>query len=118
MASDAFPSDVLAVLRQTKYDVRAVRKYEHLSGGFFWSDEGLMEVFAACGPEGTSPMKWLVAYRTHVIRGEKPREDCARTWEQLEAACPSWPGFRPERREQSLLSELPRPSKKSAVRPA
>jgi hypothetical protein len=84
----------------------AVREYELLSDAFVWSDE-------TPKVKGSPPaaFRHLLAYRSFLIRG-KSHELLRRVWENVQAACPTWPGFRAERCSPTLARELERFSRR------
>ena len=109
-----FPEEALAILRQARWDPNATHSYEVMSGGFAWSDERLSQSGSVCMAHGSWAFRFLMGYRASLIRGN-PREELRATWDQLLRECPEWPGFRPERRDASLATELDRESRKVDV---
>jgi hypothetical protein len=97
-----FPEEALAFLRQTRYDPGARLGIECLSTNFHWSDEQLPQAMRLCLNHGSRATFYVMMFRTSLIQGE-PLEEYRRTWAQLRAACPEWPGFRPERCSTALL---------------
>lgn len=97
-----FSQAALAVLREARLDPNAKQQYEIMSGGFVWSDEGL---FNDVHVSDIRPFRWLVGYRSSLIRGN-PNEELRSPWDQLIRECSTWPGFQPERRDSSLAREL------------
>ena len=94
-------ADVADALQECCVDPDAKRKYDGMSGGFFWSDEI---------PEGTATeiiwrLRPILGHRSSMTLGDSslPYE---KDWEALHALCPSWPGFLPERRNSTLAKEL------------
>ncbi len=63
---------------------------------------------------GSWAFRFLMGYRASLIRGS-PREELRPPWDQLLRECPEWPGFRPERRDSSLATELDRASRRVDV---
>lgn len=100
-----FPDTAIEILRQACWEPKAHRSYDLLAGGFMWSDEGFDEVLHVCEEGYVGPFRCVLAYRASLIRGE-PRNELQEAWDQLLAACPSWPGFRAERTGCSLEEEL------------
>src|SRR4051794_37479489 len=68
---------------------------EMISGAVFWSDEDIFEFFVLSRHYQGSA-KELFAYRTSLLVGE-PREELRYAWDEANARCPEWIGFRPER---------------------
>jgi hypothetical protein len=89
--------DALGVLNRMPFDPNATYGYEHLSGGFIWSDE----LPPAGSPEWDIVSegylyRMLVAARHDITLGEaSPRFQ--ELWEQVVNSAPNWPGLRPER---------------------
>jgi hypothetical protein len=92
-----FSDAALEVLSRMSFDPNASYGYEHLSGGFIWSDEF---------PPLSSPnwhtvsegylCRFLVAARHDITLGEaQPR--FYPLWQQVLEFAPNWPGLRPER---------------------
>ena len=102
-----FPEEAVAVLRAAQYDPTARPGLEMLSGSFIWDDERYLEFVPVCRAKGCRAYWEPVLFRTSLIKG-RPDETCRRGWEELRRVCPEWPGFRPERRSESLLRELER----------
>jgi hypothetical protein len=100
-----FPEAALDILRQARFDEKAVRKYEKLSGGFWWSDERIYDVVGLCMEVDSHAYQYALAFRASLSNGT-PRDDLRDAWDQLLRECPNWPGFRLERRATSLASEL------------
>jgi hypothetical protein len=85
-----------------------------MSGGFAWSDERLPQSSTACMAHGSWVFRFVMGYRVSLIRGA-PREELRPAWDQLLRECPDWPGFRPERSDPSLATELDRESRRVDV---
>jgi hypothetical protein len=100
-----FPDEAVAFLRETRYDPDARRGFEALTCALHWSDERLPRVARMCMNHGSRAYFYLMVFRSSLIQG-KPKEEYRRTWDQLEAACPDWPGFRPERSSTELAEHL------------
>ena len=93
-----------AILRRCVHDHGAVRRYDLLRGGFLWSDElpvcaasELNSVIAILAP--------VIAYRASLTLGQ-PHSRYEADWNALQAAGPSWPGFRHERIFGSVERDL------------
>jgi len=111
-----FPSEALALLRDACYDPEAHCGFAGLPCGFNWSDELLVKARPICLAHGSRADFYLMAYRSSLIRGE-PIEEYLFPWDQLQAACPDWPGFRPERCNTELARSLERISAWTALIP-
>jgi hypothetical protein len=109
-----YPEEVLALLRQMRYDPEAHRGFECLSTSFYWSDEGLPRAMRLCMDHGSRATFCTMVFRTSLIKGE-PVDGYRRNWEQLRAACPKWPGFRPERCSTELLPAWERALKRMCI---
>jgi len=109
-----FPEEALALLRQARYDPEARRGFECLSTSFHWSDERLPQAMRLCLNGGSRAHFYTMVFRTSLIKGE-PIEEYRRTWEQLQSACPEWPGFRPERCSPRLLPAWERALKRMCI---
>src|SRR4051812_29605574 len=107
MAEPYFPAEAAAVLQAARYDPAARPGLELLSGSFLWGDECYLKFIAACRARGCLVYWEPVVFRSSLIMG-RPDESSRRGWEELQRACPDWPGFRPERRSESLRAELER----------
>jgi hypothetical protein len=87
---------VASLLGQCLYDPDAERIYDIMRGGFLWSDE-----FPACSTHDEfllvlDVLAPVIAHRASLTLGEPDptRED---SWNALQTAVPSWPGFRLDR---------------------
>ncbi len=109
-----YPEEAFALLREMRYDPEARREFESLSSSFYWPDEGLRQAMRLCRNHDSRATFYTMAYRTSLIKGE-PIEEYRRNWEQLQAACPDWPGFRPERCSTELLPAWRRARKRMCV---
>jgi hypothetical protein len=109
-----FPEEALAILRQARWDANATHSYEVMSGGFAWSDERISQSATACMAHGSWAFRFLMGYRASLTRGSS-REELRPPWDQLLRECPEWPGFRPERHDASLATELDRESRRVDV---
>ncbi|MDA7870548.1 hypothetical protein N9B04_00710 [bacterium] len=88
-----------------QYDPNAERSVEPFGSAFVWSDEhpGFQD-----DEHSMSPLKflqYLVWYRKSLIE-RKPFEPFAKYWDLFKSECPTWPGFRAERCDPSLWTEL------------
>ena len=89
-------------LQSLKYDPNATRVFELMSGGFCWSDER---------PDAYDDVvlgyafRFLLGYRASLIRAT-PNDTLRSVWDLVQARCPNWPGFRPERLDRELSTEL------------
>ncbi len=109
-----FPDEGLALLQKAVYDTEAERGFEWLSRSFSWSDELLDKVMRVCRNHGSMAHFFVMEYRSSLILGnaiEKYRP----VWEQLQNACPAWPGFRPERCSEDLAGDLKRAWKQQCL---
>lgn len=97
----SLPPKVIEMLRGAQYDPTAVRRAELMTGSFIWSDErnGV--------PGNLASVRALFGYRGSLQR-DQPDESLREPWDQLLAACPEWPGFRPERCSATLRDDLER----------
>ena len=107
MAEPYFPEQAIAVLQAARFDPTARPSLELLSGSLIWNDEAYLEFPAVCRYHGCMVYWEPVVFRSSLIRGQ-PDESCRRGWKELQRASPEWPGFRPERRSESLRAELER----------
>jgi dienelactone hydrolase len=107
MQEPYFPEKAVAILRAARYDSAARPSLELISGSFIWWDEDYLEFAGTCRGLGCRAYQEPIRFRTSIIMGS-PDESCRRGWEELQRACPEWPGFRPERRSESLRAELER----------
>ena len=95
------PPKAIEMLRATRFSPAAGRSVELMTASFMWSDE-------TGGVPGNLPsVRALFGYRGSLQRGQ-PDESLREPWDQLLAACPEWPGFRPERCSAALRDELER----------
>ena len=101
-----FSDAALALLDAMPLDPNATYSYEHLSGGFVWSDEF---------PRISTP-EWnivshddLYRHLWHIRRlitlGDTDLESLP-LWQQLVNHAPSWPGLLPERRTGRIVKRL------------
>ena len=106
------PEKLIPHLRALRYDPASVRTYEMMSGGFIWTDEMPRREVYSDSNDGDYALRFLLGYRASLIRG-RPNEGLRLVWDAVLIACPSWPGFRPERCSASLAPELEREGKGS-----
>jgi hypothetical protein len=99
------PGEALTQLRQARFDPRANRGFNRAAWAFLWSDELLHHVRPICKAQGSRAESCLLAFRSSLIEG-RPIEEYRGPWEQLRAAVPEWPGFRPERCSTNLARAL------------
>jgi len=97
----SFSDFEISILRNSRYDPEAVRAYDMLSGGFYWSDEGIKELAKA---SDNYLYRYLIHHRASISAGRSKGPFAL--WEQLLLACPNWPGFRPDRSAPALTSDL------------
>ncbi len=109
-----YPEEALAFLHQMRHAPDAHRGFECLSTSFHWSDEGLQRAMRLCMNYGSRATFYTMVFRTSLIKGE-PVEVYRRNWDQLRAACPDWPGFRPERCGTELLPAWQRAIKRMCI---
>lgn len=109
-----FPDDGLAVLQKASYDPAAERGFEGLSRSFFWSDELLRNFMRVCRNHGSMAHRFVMEYRSSLMLGGAI-EEYLPVWEQLQNACPAWPGFRPERCSSDLARDLKRAWKRQCL---
>jgi hypothetical protein len=107
MGEPYFPEQAIAVLRAARFDPAANPGLELLSGSLIWDDEGYLEFVPICRHFGCLAYWEPVVFRSSLILG-RPDERSRWGWEELQRVCPGWPGFRPERRSESLRAELER----------
>jgi hypothetical protein len=111
-----FPDEALGLLREARHDPEAERGFNKASGAFLWSDELLHRARPLCAKGGSHAELYLLRYRRSLICGE-PIEEYRRPWDQLRAACPDWPGFRPERSTTALARGQERERRLQALLP-
>ena len=101
MSWGLLPPMAIEMFRATRFSPAANRGVELMTASFMWSDE-------KGGVPGFLPsMRALFGYRGSLQRGQ-PEDSLREPWDQLLAACPEWPGFRPERCSAALRDELER----------
>lgn len=97
--------DLATKFEMLVFDPNAKRDVELLGAAFVWSDE---KPDFNC-PDATIPVtrffQYLLWYRKSLMQ-EKPAVAFTVFWEAFHKACPTWPGFRPERCAPPLLDEL------------
>lgn len=114
MSDELFPDEALAFLQKARFDEHATRGFELMSLSFWWSDEKLREVGRICRSNESHAHRAVMEFRSSLILG-RPIEVYRPAWDQLLAACPNWPGFRPERLSPDLLSEWTREKRRACV---
>jgi len=101
-----FSDDAIQVLNRMLFDPNATHFFEHLSGGYIWSDEfpRLFTPEWEIVSEGYVH-RMLVAARHDITLGVTlPR--FRPLWQQVAEFAPNWPGLRPERRSESVRKRL------------
>lgn len=101
-----FNDAALAVLDGMTCDPDATCFYEHLSGGFIWSDE-FPKPFT---PDWTTVShdylhRYLVQFRRRITLGLADAKELP-LWQQVLANAPSWPGLAIERRAGRIVKRL------------
>ncbi len=95
-----------AKFKPLKFDPDAKRSVEVLGCAFVWTDE---KPLFEDTPDGTISVtrffQYLLWYRKSLIQ-QKPFGPFTEYWEAFRDACPTWPGFHPERCSPSLHGEL------------
>ena len=88
-----------------RYDPDAKRSVEPFGGAFVWSDE--LPVFEVDDRTigGTRFLQYLIWYRKSLMENN-PFAPFAEYWSLFQSECPTWPGFRPERCDVELGSQL------------
>ena len=100
-----FSADALAILDSLILDAEATFAYEHMSGGFVWSDEF---------PARSTP-EWKIVSHDYLYRyllrarrcltlGE-PTESLS-LWQQVMTEAPNWPGLLGDRRSTEVAKRL------------
>ena len=101
-----FSDAAIAILNSMVVDPDATHSYEHLSGGFYWSDEF---------PPTNSPdwdvvghdylYRFLIRIRRCITLGD---DSVAATplWQQVLTDAPNWPGLLPDRRSGRVVKRL------------
>ena len=101
-----FSDAAIAILNSMVVDPDATYSYEHLSGGFYWSDEF---------PPTDSPdwdivghdylYRFLIRIRRCITLGD---DSVAATplWQQVLVDAPNWPGLLPDRRSGRIVKRL------------
>jgi hypothetical protein len=102
-----FPAEALVCLQSARFQRDAFPCLDVGSESLFWSDEAFMEFAAVCQSHGCEWFLDPLIHRSSIICGQ-PDEASRQAWEELLRLCPGWPGFRPERRSESLGEELNR----------
>lgn len=100
-----FSTEALEILNRMIYDPEDRPSYEIMSGGLLWRDE--FPPFTTTLPrEGKIVWKeyaprYLIAFRASITCGEE-RIEFRPIWEQVVEFAPSWPGLRPDRRDERM----------------
>ncbi len=94
---------VIHAFSKTSHDINARCSFDLLAGGLGWSDEcPPIEMYEGLVLEAHRD---LIAHRASLTLGT-PINDTQPFWDQMLKECPSWPGFRAERRSVELRAEL------------
>lgn len=92
-----------------RFDPNARREIELFGAAFVWSDEKPSFDELCDELENTIPVtrffQGLLWYRKSLIQ-QKPYDPFTEYWDAFRDACPTWPGFRPERCDPCLRDEL------------
>ncbi len=101
-----FSDAALAVLNGMAFDADAAYSYEHMSGGFVWSDE-FPKLFT---PDWTTVShdylyRYLIQFRRKITLGIANADDLP-LWQQVIANAPNWPGLALERRTGRIVKRL------------
>ena len=97
--------ELAAKFESLSFDNDASRELELFGGAFVWSDERP----TLDSPDGTISItrffQYLLWYRKSLIE-ESPVAAFSKYWDEFRRLCPNWPGFRAERCDPVLRSEL------------
>ena len=103
---ETFSDQALAILNALPVDPDATYAYEHLSGGFMWTDE--------FPPLRSADWKivrhdyiyrYLINMRRCITLGDSALESTP-LWLQVVNNAPDWPGLLPERRTGRIVKRL------------
>ena len=103
---EKFSDEAIAILNAMPVDPDATYSYEHLSGGFMWTDE--------FPPLRSAEWKivrhdyiyrFLINMRRCITLGDTSHESTA-LWQQMVNDAPNWPGLLPERRSGRIAKRL------------
>lgn len=101
-----FSEQALAVLNALPFHANARFFYEHLSGGFVWSDD-----FPSIdSPEWTVVShdclyRYMIRIRRCITLGDMALESHP-LWRQVVSGAPDWPGLKPDRRSARIAKKL------------
>ena len=87
------------------YDPDATRDIEMFGAAFVWSDEKPDFDELEDTIQVTRFFQYLLWYRKSLIE-QTPFTAFTEYWDAFRDACPTWPGFRPDRCDATLRSEL------------
>ena len=90
---------------QLAFDPNAERDIELFGAAFVWSDEKPSFDDLHNTVPITRFFQYLLWYRKSLIQQE-PFDPFTKYWDAFQSACPTWPGFRPERCDPNLCDEL------------
>jgi hypothetical protein len=101
-----FSAPALAILNAMPADPDATYAYEHLSGGFVWSDE-LPDIRSADWKivRHDYIYRFLINLRRCITLGDASLESTP-LWQQMVNDAPAWPGLLPERRTGNVAKRL------------
>ena len=88
-----------------QFDPYAERSIELFGAAFVWSDEKPDFDALENSISVTRFFQYLLWYRKSLIQQE-PFDPFTEYWDAFKHACPTWPGFRPERCNPNLCDEL------------
>ena len=101
-----FSDAALAILDAMRHDPDATYSYEHLSGGFYWSDEFPPFDSADWKVVGHDYIyRYLIRIRRCITLGDTALESSP-LWQQVSSLAPNWPGLLPERRSGRIVRRL------------
>ncbi len=101
-----FSDAALAILDALPVDPNATYAYEHLSGGFYWSDE--FPSFDSADWQivrHDDLYRFLIRIRRCITLGDDSVESTP-LWQQVMAHAANWPGLLPERRSGRIVKRL------------
>lgn len=106
MAEPLFSDDALRILNSMSFDPEASHHYEHLAGGFLWSDELPVRDRAKWEVVSRDDLyRWIIYLRARITKGATHVEQVP-LWQQLVQYAPYWPGLRPERQSDKMRRRL------------
>lgn len=101
-----FSDEALAILNAMPLNPTATYRYEHLSGGFVWSDELPRGWTSDCEAVWEGDLyRYLIHFRAQITLGKQDLGEHP-LWRQLETHAPNWPGLVPERRSARMRKRL------------